>query len=55
MAFVEKNVTYKDLMKLSKSHLAFLVLDHRRSIESLHKKIADIQANASGAKGRAAD
>ena len=37
MAFVEKNVKYKDLMKLSKSHLALLVLDHRKSIIRLRE------------------
>ncbi len=38
MAFVEHNITYDKLMELSKSHLALLVLDHRRSIILLNDR-----------------
>ena len=49
MPFVEKNITYEDLMRLSKSHLALLVLDHRKSIEELEAK-AMVVDNVRGMK-----
>jgi len=39
MAFAEKNVKYEDLMKLSKSHLALLILDHRKSITRIREPL----------------
>ena len=44
MPFVEKNFTYKNAMELSKSHLALLVLSHRRSIVLLEKRISELES-----------
>jgi hypothetical protein len=43
MPFVEKNFTYENAMELSKSHLALLVLSHRRSIVLLEERIAKLE------------
>jgi len=43
MPFVEKDFRYKDAMELSKSHLALLVLSHRRSIVLLEKRISELE------------
>ena len=44
MPFVDKKFTYKDAMGLSKSHLALLVLSHRRSIVLLENRISELEA-----------